>query len=145
MSSAEFDAAPLEARAGDGWTTLTELADTLVRDHGLPFRKAHAIASHFVGGRQRHADRPLAALLADASTAVLGAPLEYGEAQLTTILSPRYFVEQRKTFGGPSPDETARAARVSRTLLEADQAWWTQATDALAQAEQTLAARAGAL
>ena len=32
----------LAARAGDGGTTLTELADTLVRDHGLPFRSAHA-------------------------------------------------------------------------------------------------------
>src|SRR3954468_15039487 len=31
MSSAEFDPKALEARAGDGWTTLTELADTLVR------------------------------------------------------------------------------------------------------------------
>src|SRR5438093_7703858 len=36
MSTAEFDATRLEARAADGWTTLTELADTLVRDHGVP-------------------------------------------------------------------------------------------------------------
>ena len=114
MSSAEFDAAALEARAGDGWTTLTELADTLVRDHGLPFRKAHAIAAHFVGGRQRHPDRPLAALLADASTEILGTPLTYSEAQLTHILSPRHFVEVRRTFGGPAPEETARAAKASR-------------------------------
>src|SRR5438477_4639045 len=44
MRTAEFDAERLEARAGDGWATLTELADTLVRDHGLPFRLAHAIS-----------------------------------------------------------------------------------------------------
>ena len=53
MTTAEFDAARLEARAGDGWTTLTELADTLVRDHGLPFKTAHAIAGRLVAGRQR--------------------------------------------------------------------------------------------
>src|SRR5262249_3718796 len=41
MTTAEFDAARLEARAADGWTTITELADTLVRDDGLPFRTAH--------------------------------------------------------------------------------------------------------
>ena len=69
MSTAEFDAARLEARAGDGWTTLTELADTLVRDHGLPFRTAHAIAAHCCRRTAaRSPDRPLAALLADAST-----------------------------------------------------------------------------
>jgi argininosuccinate lyase len=145
MSSAEFDAAALEARAGGGWTTLTELADTLVREHGLPFRKAHAIAAHFVGGRQRHPDRPIAALLADASTEILGAALSYSEAQLTHILSPRHFVEVRTTFGGPAPEETARAAKQSRSQLEADEAWWTGATDALALAEQTLAERSAAL
>jgi argininosuccinate lyase len=145
MSSAEFDAAALEARAGDGWTTLTELADTLVREHGLPFRKAHAIAAHFVGGRQRHPDRPIAALLADASADILGTPLSYSEAQLTHILSPRHFVEIRRTFGGPAPEETARAAQHSRTQLEADEAWWTGATDALAMAEHTLAERSAAL
>src|SRR6266853_525579 len=52
MTTAEFDAPRLEARAADGWTTLTELADTLVRDHGLPFRKAHQIASHLIAARK---------------------------------------------------------------------------------------------
>jgi len=145
MSSAQFDAAALEARAGDGWTTLTELADTLAREHRLPFRKAHAIAAHFVGGRERQPDRPFAALLADASTEVLGTPLTYTEAQLTHILSPRHFVEVRKTLGGPAPEETARAADVSRRRLQTDEAWWTTATNALAAAEQTLAKRSAAL
>src|SRR3954467_2360494 len=70
MRTATFNAAALEARAGGGWTTLTELADTMARDHGLPFKKAHAIAARFVGGRQRDPERPFAALLADASTEV---------------------------------------------------------------------------
>ncbi len=145
MSSAEFDAAKLEARAGDGWTTLTELADTLVREHGLPFKKAHAIAAHFVGGRQRDPERTNAALLTDASTEILGQPLTYSEAVLTRILSPRYFVEIRKTFGGPAPVETARAAKVSRRQLSAHEAWWSKATEALAKAERTLVERSAAL
>jgi len=145
MSSAEFDAAKLEAHAGDGWTTLTELADTLVRDHGLPFKTAHAIAAHLVGGRQRNPDRGFADLLVDASTEILARPLTYSEAQLTHILSPRHFVEIRTTFGGPAPEETVRAAKVSRAQLDADQEWWTSATDALEKAERTLADRSAAL
>ena len=145
MSSAEFDAKKLEACAGGGWSTLTELADTLARDHGLPFKKAHAIAAHVVGGRRRHPDRSLVALLADASTEILGKALSYSDAELTHILSPRHFVEIRTTFGGPAPVETARAAKVSRACLEADEAWWTGATDALAKAEKTLADRSAAL
>ena len=52
MASAEFDARALEARAGDGWTTLTELADTLVREHGLSVQD---------GARDRRAFRRRAA------------------------------------------------------------------------------------
>ena len=50
MRLADFDVERLAARAGDGGTTLTELADTLVRDHGLPFRAAHAIAALLLKG-----------------------------------------------------------------------------------------------
>ncbi len=145
MTTAEFDAVRLEARAGDGWTTLTELADTLVRDHGLPFRTAHAIAGRLITARQRDADRPLADVLADVSKEVAGAPIAYSEAALAKILSPRYFVTVRRTLGGPAPEETARAAGVSRQLLGADDAWWEQATDALADAEHRLAERSAAL
>jgi argininosuccinate lyase len=145
LATAEFDAPGLEARAGDGWTTLTELADTLVRDHGVPFKTAHAIAGRLVGGRQRDPERPLAALLKDATTELLGAPLAYSDEQVAHILSPRHFVEIRRTLGGPAPEETARAAGVSRHQLEADEGWWTRTSDALANAERMLAARSAAL
>jgi argininosuccinate lyase len=145
LTTAEFDAARLEARAGDGWTTLTELADTLVREHRLPFKTAHAIAARLVGGRQRDPKRPLAQILADASAELLGTPLTYSEDELAKILSPRHFVEIRRTLGGPAPEETARAARVSRQQLEADERSWTNATDALAKAERALAERSAAL
>jgi argininosuccinate lyase len=145
MTSAEFDAARLEARAGDGWTTLTELADTLVRDHGLPFKSAHGIAGRLIAARQRDAVRPLSALLAEASREVLGSPLAYSDAQLAEILSPRHFVNVRRTWGGPAPEETLRAAKASRQQLEADDAWWTNATNALADAERKLSERSAAL
>jgi argininosuccinate lyase len=145
MPTAEFDAARLEARAADGWTTLTELADTLVRDHGLPFKAAHAIAGRLMAGRQRDGKRPLTELLAEASTEITGTRLIYSEEALATILSPRHFVDVRRTFGGPAPEETTRAAKASRRQLKADEAWWSKATDALGQAEQRLAERSAAL
>src|SRR4051812_9343081 len=145
MRTAEFDAARLESRAGEGWTTLTELADALVRDHGIPFRTAHAIAGRLITARQREPDRPLAALLADASAELLGAPLQYSDAALSRILSPRHFVDVRRTHGGPAPEETARAAAVARALLDEDQAWWTNTTDALTAAERRLSERAARL
>ena len=145
MASAEFDAAALEARAADGWTTLTELADTLVRQHGLPFKIAHAISGRLVSGRLRDPRAPLAELLQNATTELLGKPLAYSEEQIRQILSPRHFVEVRRTHGGPAPEETARAANASRKQLATDQEWWAQATDGLAAAERLLAERSAAL
>jgi argininosuccinate lyase len=145
MATAEFDAAALEARAGAGWTTLTELADTLVREHGLAFKTAHAISARLVRGRQADPKRPLSELLASASAELLGKPITYSERQLDEILSPRHFIEIRRTLGGPAPEETARAARASRQQLAADEAAWSHAADALAKAERLLAERSAAL
>ncbi len=56
---------------------------------------------------------------------MLGVALGYSEQALAKILSPRHFVDVRRTLGGPAPDETARAAAVSRQQLAADEQWWT--------------------
>ena len=111
MTTAEFDAMRLEARAGDGWTTLTELADTLVRDHGLPFQ--HGARDCRPPDRRRaSAIRPAAGGRCSPTCRreLLGAPLAYSDEALAEILSPRHFVDVRRTLGGPAPEETARAA-----------------------------------
>ena len=53
MADASFDREKLAARAEQGWITVTELADTLTRDHGIPFKTSHAIATKFVEGCMR--------------------------------------------------------------------------------------------
>jgi argininosuccinate lyase len=145
MATAEFDAGRLEARAAEGWTTLTELADTLVRDDGLPFRKAHQIAAGLMAARKADAAAPLSALLAGVSRDLLGSPLQYTDDVLAKILSPRHFVDVRKTAGGPAPEETARAIAASRRQLDADREAWQGAADALAAARGRLASRSAAL
>jgi argininosuccinate lyase len=145
IATAEFDAKKLEAHAGDGWTTLTELADTLVREHRLPFRVAHKISGRLIAARLEEPVRPLAQLLAEVSADLLGVPLTYSDEALATILSPRHFVNVRRTLGGPAPEITARAIEASRALLDADRAWWTAAGAALAAAEERLAAESARL
>ncbi len=145
MATADFDAVRLEARAADGWTTLTEFADTLVRDHRLPFRTAHHIATRLMEAKRQQPQAPLASLVAEASREQLGAPLEYSEAELAEILSPRHFVGVRRTPGGPAPEETARALGVSHGRLEVDQAWWNDMAAALKSAERELSSRSAAL
>jgi argininosuccinate lyase len=144
-ATAEFDARRLEARAGEGWTTLTELADTLVRGHGVAFGTAHAILSRLTDAHQQDPEKPISQLLAEASKEIAGSAITYSDAELERILSPRHFVNVRRTPGGPAPEETRRALAASLAQLAADAGWWTGVTDALSKAERLLAERSAAL
>jgi argininosuccinate lyase len=145
VRTAEFDAARLEARAGGGWTTLTELADTLARDHDLPFKTAHTICGRLIAAREADAATPLAQLLAKVSAEVLPAPLVYSDEALDGILSPRHFVVVRRTYGGPSPEETLKASKASRVTLDADRLWMVASTEQLTHARERLGNRAATL
>jgi hypothetical protein len=83
--------------------------------------------------------------LAKASKALVGRSLEYSDARLLEIMSPRYFIEVRRTLGGPAPDETGRALAESRRLLGSDHDEWQARRNRLRRAEQTLAERVSQL
>jgi len=123
MEDATFDVARLAERAAAGWVTVTELADTLSRDHGLSFKAGHSIASRLIAASRTSPATPIAALLREVSSEITGRPIVYDDRQLAEILSPRHFVAVRTTYGGPAPSETARASGVSTQSLSADQEW----------------------
>ena len=110
----------------------------LVREHRLPFKAAHTIASRLLKAYHDHPGTPLGATLATVSGDLLGVPLRYTDAQIADIMSPRHFVDVRKTIGGPAPTETARAVAQSRATLADDRAWLTGAADRLAAAQALL-------
>jgi argininosuccinate lyase len=145
MADATFDVEKLAERAGQNWITITELADTLARDHGLPFKAGHTIAARLIAGSRTSPDTPLATLLRQVAKDVTGKEIVYTDAQLTQILSPQHFVEVRKTYGGPSPSETLRAIGVSKKSLQADDEWLAAARGRLRAAEEKLRQAAASL
>ncbi|MGH7465907.1 MAG: argininosuccinate lyase, partial [Longimicrobiales bacterium] len=123
MKGAQFDISRMAGRAAQGWITVTELADTLVREHGVPFRQGHAIASRLVASGSAAGTVPLSQALRQTAESILGRPLDLDDRALERILSPRHFVEVRRTLGGPSPSETARAIAASESTRAADAEW----------------------
>jgi len=136
MAGAEFDVAKMRARAADGWVTLTELADMLARDHGLPFKAGHSIAAALVRGRRDRPDAPLADLVAAASRDIVGREIQLSEEDLARTLSPEHFVAVRRTWGGPAPDVAASALATSRALLARDASEVTSLRARLAEADE---------
>jgi argininosuccinate lyase len=138
MGPAQFNRALLAERAEQGWITVTELADTLARDHDVPFKTSHRVAVKFVAECERRPSDPRSGVLREVSAAVIGRAIEYDEPALAKLLSARHFVAVRTTPGGPAPSETRRAIAASRRLLASDGEWCDRARVSLAAADQTL-------
>ncbi len=90
----------MAAAAGAGFSTATDLADWLVRELGMPFRRAH----HITGAAVKRAE----ALGVGLDQLPLD-ELQKLEAGITDsvygVLSPEASVASRRSFGGTAPDE----------------------------------------
>lgn len=91
--------------------TITELADTLVRDEGLSFRQAHEVAAKTARAVIARSSSLGAGF--DAFTAafeeVAGRPATLTEAAFVQAVAPETFVARRDRPGGPAPAALAAA------------------------------------
>ena len=138
MATAQFDRERMAERARLGWITVTELADTLAREHGVAFKTSHRIATQFIADTSKRPGDSLTKVLAEASEAVAGRAIAMDAARLAEVLSPEYFVKVRRTAGGPAPEEVTRAIGESESRLRADRRWREEAVNRLFDAEQRL-------
>jgi argininosuccinate lyase len=122
MPTAEFDVERMRDRAQACGVTATELADTLARDHGLPFRAGHSIARRVVLARQQTPTACLSDLIRQISADLGFERIDLEESEIERILSPKHFVDVRRTPGGPAPEVTAAALADSRRQLDDDRA-----------------------
>ena len=101
--------------------TITELADTLVREDGLSFRQAHEVAASTAKaviaqgvGLASGYEAFQAAFVKD-----VGHPSKLDEKTYLKAVSPEHFVTVRDRFGGPAP--RALAAALSGYQKQLDQ------------------------
>ena len=110
LADAEVNVDRLRERAGQNFITVTEVADTLVREAGLPFAKAHEIVHR--GVKVARDEEELVKAIADEGL--------LDEVTLRRAVDPVHFVAIRSIIGGPAPEETARAIEAARSGLAAD-------------------------
>lgn len=113
------------------WTASQEIADRLMRDHGLPFREGHHVASEIVTHARQNGMGPLDFPYAEAqriyADAVAGtdapADLPLTQEEFRQALDPAAIVAARATSGGPQPQEMTRMIGTARARLD-DHAGW---------------------
>ena len=107
VSSLKFNLERMEESSGVGFSTATEIADSLVRITGMPFRTAHSI----VGRIAASGTRPGMAELDEIALEMAGfraSERGFSAADLERALDPKSNVALRANTGGPAPAETQR-------------------------------------
>ncbi|NGM18520.1 argininosuccinate lyase [Roseomonas stagni] len=116
------------------WTASQEIADVLMREHRLPFRVGHHVASVIVDVAKSRDYRPSDFPYAEAQRIYgevlheMGLPegeLPMTEQAFRAALDPAAIIRARATPGGPQPAEMTRMLAGARARLAEHQAWAT--------------------
>lgn len=116
ISSLRFNLERLKESSVLGFSTATELADSLVRITGMPFRTAHSIVGRIAAGK----GEPTMRTLDEISLEIWGSPASergFSNDHLLRALDPVSNVALRANAGGPAPEETARMIEERMRLI----------------------------
>lgn len=129
------------------WTTSMELADTLERKYGVPFRIGHSYASLIVTYARSQGGLPKTFPFEVAQKLYTQAAQQYhwqpdklplDEAAFRATLSPQNMVATRVGTGAPQPAEVKRMLSEAQNTLRNDQQWAQQHRQRLLDADSAL-------
>ena len=103
----------------NGFSAMTDLADTLVRNFGISFRQAHdVIVSTTLKALSdgKRADQITQEMIRESSRETLGLELKIPEMDLHQSIDPVENVKRRKLIGGPAP-ESVKSAISDRWII----------------------------
>ena len=129
-------AAALDEINGD-YSTMTEVADTLLRQADVPFRVAHHYASELTEYGRKHGKRPKDLSDAELVTVyreAVGGELPVSVGVIREAMDPASMVNNRKGLGGPQPTEVRRMLDSEGKRLVAGRVWLDAARRGLEEA-----------
>lgn len=141
VQSLHVNKAQMLRDAAKNYSTMTDLADAIVRDSGIDFRDAHEIVAKVVDSAIQanlSADQITVDMVRRAAEQQLGHTVRISEASVRDALDPVRNVARRDGIGGPAPASVKRMIAQARKELDQEQAHLSQRTSALSSAGQRL-------
>ncbi|MDX2101013.1 MAG: argininosuccinate lyase, partial [Alphaproteobacteria bacterium] len=144
IEAVQVDQAKVRAHIESSCITVTELADTMVREEGLPFRIAHEIAGGLARAMIAAGEGPSTVpferfqLLFEQHAK---RPPRLDQASFRAALSPERFVSVRTVLGGPALAPLAKALAGYRTRLSVERDHQVQHQVDIEEAAERLAAQ----
>jgi argininosuccinate lyase len=109
----------------EGFSTMTELADTLVRKFDLSFRQAHDIVVDITMEALRkglRAEEITLDMIQDSSIKVVGRGLELSKEEIEYAVDPVHNINRRNLIGGPSPSSVSSMIEDRREKIVEEEA-----------------------
>lgn len=121
LKTLKFNKTRMKAKAGEGFATVTDLVDYLVKVHGLPFRSAHHIVAKIVH-QQISCNQDYktidSAKVNKAAKEIIKKPLKISTRIVQKVLSPETCIQSRNLPGGPAPKSVGKMISISKSKTE---------------------------
>lgn len=123
------------------WTASQEIADQLMRDHKLPFRVGHHVASQMVSYAKANNIKPtefpyaqmqrIYAEVIDKEYPEASRQCPMTEDALRKALDPKAIIDSRRTAGGPQKVELKKAIERTDKMIEKNRKWAKDESEAI--------------
>ncbi|MFQ6074793.1 MAG: argininosuccinate lyase [Candidatus Bathyarchaeia archaeon] len=127
--------------SGASWSTANELADTIVREVGISFRRAHHVVARLVRIAIEEGKRPgevTSDMVNRAAEEMLGFPLNLEDDIIRRALDPVEFINTRVTEGSVNPKEVDEMLQDCSEKLAEEHGWLTEQEHRIREAEEKL-------
>ena len=144
MKSVTWHGSRAERWAAQNFSTVTELANTLVRVGGLSFREAHEVVAHAVAqvvNQDLGTAGITAALVTQLTQDLLHKSLVITDEAVHHALDPVAIVNTKRVRGGPAPTEVTRQLSIIARGLTEQEAWVAQQRQRLSRANEARVAQ----
>jgi argininosuccinate lyase len=134
-----FNKEKMRQRAAKGFSTVTELADLLVRKRNISFRQAHHIVGMVVNrllDKSQGIEELSSAMINEASREIVGYDMDLRGDEVEKALDPSYNVVTREVEGGPGPRAMEKLISHQETDLVQKKEWLSGAREALEMARK---------
>jgi len=129
------------AKVDQDFSTMTELADALLRDGGIPFRTGYQVAGEVAAYGRAHGKPPKDISFEEVAQVyqkVTGQKIPLTAIQVRQAISAPDMVGNRKGLGGPQAQEVERMLREHRERLAASADWLKLERKRLQDVEESL-------
>lgn len=126
VKTLKFNEEKMFLRSLENFSTVTELANTIVREANISFREAHQIVGYLVSemmDKKIPVSKINAEIVKDISKLVIGREILLTKEGIQKALDPIQNVESKNTSGGPAPGEVKKQLKKLNKALKLDKEW----------------------